>query len=280
MQTSERARKGWIGGAWVGAAWLVLTAPGAWALTVTVLPSQDAVIYGAGFTGNANGAGEALFAGNTGGGSPRRSLLQFDLGAIPDNATITGAALTLFVDQAANATARTISLFELTQAWTTGSSNAVASPGQGVAAQAGDATWLHRSFPGGGSGGALWATQGGTFDPAVVASASVGAVSTPGNPASVYTWAGPGMVASVQGWLDDPATNFGWILVGNESATQSVKRFVSGDAAVDDWLKPNLRLTYDLAPPIPEPSTWALLAGGLLLVGAAGRRRRSASSRG
>jgi len=58
-----------------------------------------------------------------------------------------------------------------------------------------------------------------------------------------------------------------------------VKRFVSADAAVDDWLKPNLILTYDLAPPIPEPSTWALLTGGLLLVGAAGRRWRSVSGR-
>ncbi len=280
MHTNERARTGRIGGAWVGAAWLLLAAPGAWALQVSLLPSQDAVIYGVGFTGNASGVGEALFAGNTGGGSPRRSLLQFDLGAIPDDATITSAALTLFVDQAPNATVRTFSLFELTEAWTTGTSNAAASPGQGVAAQAGDATWLYRSFPGGGNAGALWSSQGGTFDPAVVASASVGALSVAGNPASVYTWTGPGMVASVQGWLDAPDTNFGWILVGNESATQSVKRFVSSDADVDDWLKPNLRLTYDLAPPIPEPSTWALLTGGLLLVGAVGRRRRSATSRG
>lgn len=273
MHHNERGRRSRVGSAVVGAAMGMLAAPGAWALQVTLLPSQDAPIYGVGFTGNASGAGEALFAGNTGGGSPRRSLIRFDLGAIPDDAIITSAALTLFADQAPNATVRTIALFELTESWTTGASNAAASPGQGVAAQAGDATWLYRSFPGGGNPGALWSTAGGTYDPAVVASAAVGALSSAGNPASVYTWTGAAMVASVQGWLDDPASNFGWILVGNESGTQTVKRFVSADAAVDDWLKPNLVLTYDLAPAIPEPSTWVLLGGGLLLLGAMGGRR-------
>ena len=37
------------------------------------------------------------------------------------------------------------------------------------------------------------------------------------------------MLADVQGWLDDPSTNFGWLLLGNESGTRTTKRFDSKD---------------------------------------------------
>ena len=34
-------------------------------------------------------------------------------------------------------------------------------------------------------------------------------------------------MADVQRWLDDPATNFGWLLLGDESENQTTKRFDS-----------------------------------------------------
>ena len=39
------------------------------------------------------------------------------------------------------------------------------------------------------------------------------------------------MVADVQSWLDDFSTNFGWLLLGNESSTQTSKRFDSRENA-------------------------------------------------
>ena len=33
------------------------------------------------------------------------------------------------------------------------------------------------------------------------------------------------MVSDVQGWLDDPDNNFGWIVIGNESTNKTTKQF-------------------------------------------------------
>lgn len=252
---------------------LSITADGALAVQATLFPSQDAPIYGNEFSANASGTGESLFAGMNGTGSPRRSLLQFDLQALPDNAVITGASLSLFLDREPNASFRTLVLHEVTEAWTTGASDASLSPGQGVPAQPGDSTWFYRSFPGNGDPGWLWTTPGGTYAASVVASLSVGPLSVGADPSSVYVWSGPGMAASLQGWLDAPETNHGWILIGDETVTQTVKRFVSREGFVDDWLRPNLVVTYDVLPSVPEPSTWVLLAGGLAIVGVTARRR-------
>ena len=37
------------------------------------------------------------------------------------------------------------------------------------------------------------------------------------------------MVSDVQNWLDDPAANLGWLLLGDESKSQTTKRFDSKD---------------------------------------------------
>ncbi|MCA9289636.1 MAG: multicopper oxidase family protein, partial [Phycisphaerales bacterium] len=58
------------------------------------------------------------------------------------------------------------------------------------------------------------------FDPIVSASQVVGAE-------DVYEWTGAGLIADVQAWLDDPASNHGWFLYGNESESGTTKRFDS-----------------------------------------------------
>jgi len=40
------------------------------------------------------------------------------------------------------------------------------------------------------------------------------------------------MLADVQDWVDNPSGNSGWILIGNESTTSTVKRFASKDNPV------------------------------------------------
>ena len=80
----------------------------------------------------------------------------------------------------------------------------------------GDATWRHRLFD-----AELWASPGGDFVAEPSGSVDVGGSRS-------YTWpSSAGMVADVQSWLDDPASNHGWMLKGNEGRNQTAKRFGS-----------------------------------------------------
>src|SRR5262249_31170847 len=68
---------------------------------------------------------------------------------------------------------------------------------------------------------ASWTNAGGDFVSTVSASTSVGGVGS-------YTWGSTDqMVTDVQGWLDTPSSNFGWIVLGNETTASSAKRFDS-----------------------------------------------------
>ncbi len=51
------------------------------------------------------------------------------------------------------------------------------------------------------------------------------------------------MVADVQGWLDDPASNFGWLLQGNESANSTAKRFDTRESMISSN-KPALSIDF------------------------------------
>ena len=43
------------------------------------------------------------------------------------------------------------------------------------------------------------------------------------------------MVADVQGWLDNPTTNYGWILAGDESGATSAKRFATREITIPEF---------------------------------------------
>ena len=55
--------------------------------------------------------------------------------------------------------------------------------------------------------------------------------------------------ADVQGWINNPAANFGWIVQGNEVTLQSVKRFDSREAGAAT--RPQLTVVYTPAPSNP-----------------------------
>ena len=99
----------------------------------------------------------------------------------------------------------------------------------------GDATWIHTfadSVP-----PQLWTNVGGDFS--MVTRDSV-TVSAPGP----YTWGSTdSVVADVQSWLDDPAGNFGWIVVGGEGQNQTAKRFDTHENSVAAN-RPKLTITY------------------------------------
>ena len=76
-----------------------------------------------------NGAGSYLFTGMTDDSSLRRGLIAFDLSSIPNNATITGATLSMFLSRSGpNSAGVNLSLRKVLSNWGEGASDA-GSPG-------------------------------------------------------------------------------------------------------------------------------------------------------
>jgi hypothetical protein len=62
-----------------------------------------------------------------------------------------------------------------------------------------------------------------------------------------FTWGStPALIADVQAWLDAPASNHGWILLGGEDAPATAKRFDSREAA-DPSAQPRLVVEFQPA---------------------------------
>lgn len=214
--------------------------------TIELEPVQDNTLYetaidsGGNQIERSNGQGDFLFVGRTGfdgGFKRRRAVLKFDLGAVPEGAILLRVKVTLYQAKAAPGSPPvSISLFPLAQEWGEGESDAIAPEGQGDFAAEGDATWHHRLFP-----DSLWDAAGGSFN--LASSASV----TVGEDAGYFTWeCTVGLLADVQAWQDDPAVNFGWIIVGGEDSGQSAHKFYSREnIAVTE--RPRLLITYRTA---------------------------------
>ncbi len=218
---------------------LALAAGAAAQTTATFAPSRDGTIYETYDIFNySNGAGEYFFVGRTGQamGSRRRGLLYFNLSSIPPGSTITSVTLRLTMSRS-TAGAQNISLRKALQEWGEGTSNAEANEGSGTDPTPGDVTWVHRNYP-----NVLWTTPGGNYSATQSASRSVG---SNGN----YTWGSTAqMIADVQDWVNDPATNFGWAVVNNnESSPRTAKRFNSRENT-NQTSRPLLTVIYTPPP--------------------------------
>ena len=123
--------------------------------------------------------------------------------------------LTLRCSRTPSATGRATSLHLVTADWGEGASNSGNPGGTGGAAAPGDATWTHRIYP-----TTLWTTAGGDFAAGASATTSVGAI-------AFYSWKAAQMKSDVQAWLDTPANNFGWVIIGDESVSRSARRLDS-----------------------------------------------------
>lgn len=209
-----------------------------------------------------NGSGQYLFVGRTWDQNGidkllRRALIKFDLGSVPTGSTINSANFGFTIDQVPPAaTSATISLHTMTEDWGEGASNAPGPEGRGTLAQINDATWLHRFFD-----SQLWDTAGGDFAAVAVASEPISS-----SPQSVTFATSPQLVAAVQAWVDNPASNHGWVLLGDEVFPQNARRILSRENSGPG----NPLLTLDFT---PGPVTTAPAAGipatttaGLLLL--------------
>jgi cell division septation protein DedD len=206
--------------------------------TVNINPSKDNTLYEYDpLDGDkSNALGFHFFAGETGMNELRRGVLAFDISNhLPFGAVITAASLSVNMSRTPTNTAYVMELHKLLADWGEGTSMAQGEEGDGAPATPNDATWRHRFFD-----TIFWSTQGGDFSATVSASQSVG-------PLGQYMWSSAQMVADVQGWLDNPASNFGWLLLGDESTNLTAKRFDTRESTSP----PVLAITYIGGTPTP-----------------------------
>jgi hypothetical protein len=241
---------------------VVLCSSPTWGETVTLTAQRDASLYESSGT-RSNGAGGVIFTGTNSSGSPRRGLLWFDVaGGIPAGATIDSVQLTLTVAGVAGGGADPFpyatGIYPLSRNWgegTQGAGSGTAGSGQGfpTPSDGTTATWTHAFLA-----DQLWTTVGGDF--AATPSATALVAGTVGSP---FTWGSTAaMVADVQGWLNNSAANFGWMVLGDEVDVSSFRSFHSREAT-NAALRPALTVTFT---PVPEPATWILGVTGLLAI--------------
>ncbi len=231
------------------------------AAAVALTPVADVTI----FEENADASdakSPSLFAGRNNRDAIRRALLRFDVAsAVPAGVVVSSATLSLSLTRS-NSGFVLASLYSVSAAWSEGTSNAGTPGGSGAAATAGDVTWTRRIYP-----GTFWLNPGGDTASAASATTLIGSSLTD----YVFTTT-PQMVADVQGWLDQPATNFGWQLRADETQiAPTAKRFGSREST-DPGLAPLLVLTYDVnpAPSTGVPALDARMQAVLALLLAAG----------
>ena len=205
-------------------------APGSADVT-TLSASKDNTLYSE--DGElSNGAGDHFFAGATDGPDLRRAVIAFDVAsAIPAGSTVTAVSLKLRMSRT-KASTEPVGLYLALRDWGEGSSHAPDEEGKGEQATTGDATWTYRFYS-----SSSWSPAGGEF-------AATASATTPVGSNGDYFWSSAGLVADVQAWVDNPGTNFGWFIRGNESGTKTTKRFDSRQNS-NVSRRPQLTVTFD-----------------------------------
>lgn len=233
------------------AAAFVILLPGrpAVAAVVTIAPSRDNTLFED--NGNRSCAVGPLFGGETAYFGSRRILIGFDVaGHLPRGSTVTSVDFGITVEGTGPAAQASdvYSLHRLQADW--GETSSACVNGVGGLAEPGDATWSHRHFA-----TDAWSVAGGDFD-----ATPSGSVAMP--TLGLATWISePGMLADVQSWLDTPAGNFGWILIGAEAAPATAREFYSRESATP----PSLRIVFT-SPPATPPAVPDGQAGSPVLL--------------
>src|SRR5262245_56374132 len=199
--------------------------------TVNINPSKDNTLYEYDPVDGdkSNALGMHFFAGVTAMKELRRGVLAFDIaGNVPPGSTITAVSLSANMSRSTLNTRYVGELHKPLADWGEATSSATGEECDVAPATPNDATWRHRFFD-----TVFWTTQGGDFSATVSASQMVGAIGQ-------YTWSSAQMVADVQGWLDNPASNFGWLMLGDELDFLTAKRFDTRESTNP----PVLAITY------------------------------------
>ena len=239
-----------------GSLFISLLASSATAAFTNLAVTADTFILSSGPDNNAGGHTHVA-SGRDNIGGIRRGLLQFDLSNIPAGATITSALLNVSViltpPGAANST---FDISTISAAWGEG----LKSGANGSFANNGESTWNSRMH-----GIAAWATAGGDFSPAPLAATAI-----TGN--ALYSWSGTGLIATVQAWINAPASNNGLLLKSqSEGVSKTARQFGSREGGTPASLE------IGFVPPPPPAFTTITLSTNnntLTLVWANSQNRR------
>ncbi len=200
--------------------------------TITLRQCTDNTIYEES-SSYSNGGGDYFFAGTTVTSNKRRGLINFFTLSkfIPPCATIQNVTLRLHMSRTI-AGPRNVKLHRLLQDWGEGGSDAPGEEGFGTQADPGDATWVNNYYPDND-----WVRPGGYFEDSASATTSV-------DQNGYYYWSSPRMAQDVRDWIRTQ-NNYGWILIGDESAGTTAKRFDTRENP-DTSFRPLISVTYTL----------------------------------
>lgn len=167
----------------------------------------------------------------------RRGLVQFDLSALPANATIQSASLKLYVVKG-RADTMDLKVHRVTNSWGEGASNSFGGAGSGAAPN--DATWVSRFF-----GTTLkWSTLGGDFLKTISASKWLS-----DQDSVSYEITDVQLVNDVIFWLNNPSLNHGWLL--EDDTALSAKALASRQNA-NATIRPQLIVHWTVSPTVSE----------------------------
>jgi hypothetical protein len=166
------------------------------------------------------GAAPLLYVGNLVELCESRGLVRFDTSVIPLGSEVLGVDLEVVVEEK-EFPEIDLTLNRVTAAW--GEGAAMAADPCGGSPTAAGATWTHTFYD-----TAFWSQAGGDFaEPA----SAVATVPHGPFPEPMSFGATPAMVADVQSWVDQPATNHGWILRNVTQVSPSYVHLGSREAA-------------------------------------------------
>lgn len=176
------------------------------------------------------GGNDLELGGGASGGNVIRSLLKFDLTAIPVTSTIESASLNLWFSSTNNSAPIDISLFKVSRDWNEN-----------------EASWTYSEklptfIP--------WTYKGGDYVTSNKLATVSGLTSPTTLDADKKQWNIP--VHIIQNWRNDLSSNYGFIIKSDTESTNIYKKFVSSENTIDSIYKPLLEVTYKTPDQIAE----------------------------
>lgn len=186
------------------------------------------------FPDNNLGRSDSLAVGTTADGNRARGLVRFDLvDALPAGAVLTRASVRVEVTKRPNGPASTFELRRMLKGWAEGEK----SGDTGSAAAAGETTW-NAQFQGSADWDTAGTVEGTDFSGTVSAQVEMNLLGS-------YTFTSDSLLSDVQGWLDDPSSNFGWLMRSqSEGLPRTARRIATRERSGQE---PLLILEYDVA---------------------------------